>query len=164
MNLSPQQIGKRFEHDLEEVFRALQREYGFAWHRYVDTREAGNVVREQPADFMVTTSSGLALVEAKASMTLDHFRPSLLRPSQRGAIRHYAQMLGVQYHVLFRDDTSGRVDLLDGKFCLGDGSRKPIPTVVSTRSTHLLSTLVHQWNLPPLRAVLKKFKNRYGDT
>lgn len=164
MTLTPQQIGKRFEHDLEETFRALQREYGFAWTRFTDTHEAGNVVREQPADFLVKTPHGLTFVEAKASVTLDHFVPSLLRPSQRKAIRHYAQMLDTPYVVLFRDDTAGRVDMLQGKFCLGDGSRKPIPTVVSTRSTHLLSTLVRQWNLPPLITVLKKFKNRYGDT
>lgn len=157
--LSPQEIGKRWERDLEANFRTMQKFFGFKWHRFTDSHEAGNAVREQPADYLVTTPKGLALVEAKASTTLSRFRPSLLRPAQKGAIRHYAQMLGVPYFVLFRDDTSQRVDLLNGKDCL---EAKPIP-LRAFKTTALADALAEAWSLKPLRSTLQMFKQRYGD-
>lgn len=164
MTLTPQQIGKRFEHDLENAFRSMQKVYGFTWHRFVDTHEAGNAVREQPSDFLVTTSHGLALVEAKASATVTRFRPSMLRPSQRGAIRHYAQMLGMPYYILFRSDEDGIVEVHQGKHSLKLDGRKPLAPLLSTPKNRLEPALGDLWGLRPIRAVLRDFKNRYGDT
>ncbi len=158
LSFTSQEIGKRFERDLETAFRGMQKEFGFKWHRFTDTHEAGNVVREQPADYLVATPSGLALVEAKASMMLNRFRPSLLRPAQKGAIRHYAQMLGVPYFVLFRDDTDQRVDLLNGKDCL---EARPVP-LRAFKTTALADALAEAWALRPLRSTLQMFRQRYG--
>lgn len=158
LSLTSQEIGKRFERDLEACFRGMGKMYGFKWHRFTDTHEAGNVVRSQPSDYLITTSRGLAFMEAKASMTLSRFRPSLLRPDQKGAIRHYAQMLGMPYYVLFRDDVDQRVDVLDGKLCL-----QPKPTPLLSVRGDLAVALVAQWGLEPIKSVLRRFELRYGD-
>lgn len=161
--LTPQQIGKRFERDLNEAFRVLQKRFGFAWHRFTDTHEAGNVVREQPSDYLVTTPGGLVFVEAKASEVYDHFIPSLLRPSQKGAIKQYAQMLEVPYYVLFRSDSDGRVDWINGKSCLAATRSKRVPVIASTRKKDLSEFLAEAWGLKPIRVVIKKYNLRYGD-
>lgn len=161
--LTAQQIGRRFEADLQANFRTAQKLFGFAWHRFVDSKEAGNVVRTQPSDFLVTTSRGLALVEAKASTTVDHFVPSLLRPSQRQAIRHYGQMLNMPCFVLFRSDLDKRVDLLDGKLCLSATRSKRVPAIASTRAKDFSKFLAEAWGLEPIAGVVRNFNLRYGE-
>lgn len=105
-----QQIGKDFEKTLEGVFSSMRDKYGFMFHKFVDTKAAGNVVASQPADYLIGTPGQLSFMEAKSSDKVPNFRRSMLRPAQRGAIIQYSVGLGIPYHILF--EHKGRVDFI----------------------------------------------------
>lgn len=108
-----QQIGKDFEKTLEGVFSSLKNTHSFNYHKFIDTHAAGNIVAAQPSDYLVGIHRTLIFLEAKSSTKEKRLQKSMLRPSQRGAIKYYGMGLDLDYLVLFEHE--GRVDILDGR-------------------------------------------------
>lgn len=82
-------IGKWFEKEVvEKALAELERHHCCFQHRFVDSAEARNMVRGQPADYLLATQNEVYLIEAKATITGKNLQKSDMQPAQvAGMIR-----------------------------------------------------------------------------
>lgn len=109
-----QRAGKWFEKQVvEPALNLMERSHSAFQHRFVDTNEARNIVRGQPADYMFAVDGQAYLLEAKASEVKTKFIPSLLEAAQVSGILRWVRS-GNRAFIVFCDCGAGRVDILDG--------------------------------------------------
>lgn len=107
-------IGKWFEKEVvEPLLGDLEKGKLAFQHRFVDSGEAGNVVRGQPSDYLLSLNGISYLIEAKASEKAVHFRPSTLRPSQISGLYRWSRA-GNPSLILFYSHLTGEVQIWDG--------------------------------------------------
>lgn len=82
-------VGKWFEKEVvEKALAELERHTSCFQHRFVDSAEARNMVRGQPADYLLATPHRVYLIEAKATITGKNLQKSDVQPAQvSGMIR-----------------------------------------------------------------------------
>lgn len=121
-----QRAGKWFEKQVvEPALNSLEKSHRGFQHRFVDTNEARNVVRGQPADYLFALNGSSFLLEAKASEKRASFIPSLLEPAQVSGILRWIRS-GNRAFVVFCDCQLGRIDVIDGALAVEakmDGKR-----------------------------------------
>lgn len=151
-----QHIGSSFENYLEGVFKQLQKEYGFRYHRFVDSKDAGGIVASQPADYLFASDLEVGFIEAKASTTAKRLQLSMLRPAQKGAMRYYGQLLGRTYLIIFFNEAEDIISVYDGREVMR-GSKINHDKSILFRGDKklLLDSLVHLLELNPLAKCLK---------
>lgn len=162
MSRTGQDIGKKFEKALESAFEDLKKSHGFNYHKFVDTHAAGNVVASQPSDYLVTLPTGLAYLEAKASTKVPRFRQSMLRPAQRRTIMYDSQILGVPYYILFYNEDTDTIDLIDGAEALRSSRinwKKSL--LASCKSGDLSEMFEKVLSLEPLSETLRRYNKEY---
>jgi hypothetical protein len=122
-------IGKLFEKEFVKALRSLRDSHLLGWHRLTDTGAAGNVVAEQPSDYLLAVPPGAALpgsdqrmafCEAKASEVNAKLTKAAMKPAQRGAIAHFRMLLTIPYLVVFYDATGGKLQIWDGAAVMKD--------------------------------------------
>ena len=119
-----QDIGGDFEKQLQSCFSSLSKTHGFTYHKLTDTAAAGGIVQAQPSDYIITYGQVIAFLEAKASQVETKLGMAMLRPAQRGAIKHWGQLLGAQYFVVFYSEKTKLLDIVDGKLFMKHGARQ----------------------------------------
>ena len=93
--------------------------YGVYLHRFYDTRSAGSLLPQQPADFLILPQTGRTIfLEAKFSEGHESLRQcfsGLVKGHQLASARlvHRAK---AEYRVLFYSGLSGLVELWDGHY------------------------------------------------
>lgn len=135
-------IGKLFEKEMQGVFDTLKDSSLIGWHRLADTGSAGgSFIQAQPSDYLLALPPGsrsplneqrLLFVEVKASETNDFLTRKAMKPSQRGAICYYRQVLKLPYLVIFYAAHLGQIQVWDGAAVPGTGKLDKL---------HLLATL-----------------------
>ena len=162
MSRTGQDIGKKFEKALEGAFEDLKKSHGFNYHKFVDTHAAGNVVASQPSDYLVTLPTGLAYLEAKASTKVPRFRQSTLRPAQRRTIMYDSQILGVPYYILFYNEDTDTVDLIDGAEALRSNRINWSKSLLASCKPGDLSGMFEKvFSLEPLSETLRRYNKEY---
>lgn len=162
MSRTGQDIGKKFEKALESAFEDLKKSHGFNYHKFVDTHAAGNVVASQPSDYLVTLPTGLAYLEAKASTKVPRFRQSMLRPAQRRTIMYDSQILGVPYYILFYNEDTDTIDLIDGAESLRSSRINWSKSLLaSCKSGDLPSMLEKVFKLECISETLRRYNKEY---
>jgi hypothetical protein len=150
--------GNEFEVFLRNTFSSLKKTYGLSYHRFVDTRAAGNVVASQPSDFLVGVDGTLFYVEAKTSVE-ENFSRSMLRPHQRKAILFDSKLLNIPYWILFWSVTDQRVSVIDGVKAM-EGTRINIENcAVKCTREELSDLLIKMWNPTTMKELLVRSKN-----
>ena len=157
-------IGNLFEKQVEKVFRKLKATHAVSLHRLVDSGSAGNIVQSQPSDYLLGVPGSLGYLEAKASEKHKKLQLSMLRPSQRGAIKYYQGVLRIPYYVLFWDVVGSRIELWEGLTALKSSRTKKPLTVLNNCSFReklneeaLREFLIGQFNLRPLKELNLEF-------
>ena len=155
-----QQIGNSFENYLEGVFKQLQKEYGFRYHRFVDSKDAGGIVASQPADYLFASDLEIGFIEAKASTTAKRLQLSMLRPAQKGAIRYYGQLLGRTYLILFLNEAEDLVSVYDGREVMrGSKINHDKAMLLQVNKRLLRDSLATLLELDPLAKCLKNLES-----
>ena len=157
-----QQIGSSFEKYLEGVFKQLQKDYGFHYHAFVDSKSAGGIVASQPADYLFGTHKEIGYIEAKASVTHEHLQMSMLRPAQKGAIKRYGQLLGRTYLIVFFSEKTGEVSIYSGPEVMRGARinrRKSLLRISSKKDITIM--LAQELDLIPLKSCLDKMNKEW---
>lgn len=102
--------------------KALQRQYPIFFHRFSDSRAAGNLIADQPADFLLLSKGhGATFLEAKFSEVHDSLRSCFsgaVTASQLASAR-LAHRAGQRYLILFHSSCAHRFELWPGDYCAG---------------------------------------------
>jgi hypothetical protein len=116
---------KQLEDEISNYMKALQRNYPIFFHRFPDSRAAGNLISDQPSDFLVASKGhGLTLLEAKFSEVHDTLRACFagaVSANQLASAR-LAHRAGQRYLILFYSSCSGHFELWPGDYCAGQRS------------------------------------------
>jgi hypothetical protein len=110
---------KILETEIEDHLKAYQRLHPIFYHRFPDSRAAGNLIADQPSDFLVADKRGMILLEAKFSEVHDSLRSSFsgaVSPGQIASAR-LAHRAGQRYLFLFYSSSSGFFELWPGDYC-----------------------------------------------
>ena len=123
--LPSEKLGAWFEDELKKLFKDLQGHMPCMWHRFTDSKAAGNYVRAQPGDFLLASPTGVYLLEAKASgryKTLVSGLSNLMKKEQAVPLRLWnrAKQRGF---VFFINVPSGAVEIWDGYYVAVHRSR-----------------------------------------
>ena len=109
--------------DLEASIQAWlkdrQRTTKLAYHRFYDTKSAGNAMPAQPADFLIVMGGDPLLIEAKYSAVHDSLR-SCFSNSVKGhqlASARVWNRAGARYKLLFYTKSCNQVEVWDGLYC-----------------------------------------------
>lgn len=116
--LRPEKLGAWFEDELKPIFKNMQEHMGLYYHRFIDSKAAGNLVADQPADFMLKTKKGAFLIEVKASRrhkSLIGGLSSLMRKEQAVHLRMWDRADGDSL-VIFINVPSGHVEIWEGYY------------------------------------------------
>ncbi|RKX64030.1 MAG: hypothetical protein DRP42_07055 [Tenericutes bacterium] len=128
-NLSPHLLGAWWEEALKSHFDYIKATRPFYWHRFPDSKAAGNLIAEQPADFIVASPpSGAMLVEAKASAAHDSLRSCLSKNVSTGQALHHRMWAraGQESMFIFIGVSKPVVEIWNGKYvadCRASGAR-----------------------------------------
>ena len=113
------------ETEIATYFKALQRAYPIFFHRFADSRAAGNLIGDQPSDFLVAAKGqGMTLLEAKFSEVHDTLRSCFsgaVTANQLASAR-LAHRAGQRYLILFYSSCAGQFELWPGDYCAGQRS------------------------------------------
>jgi hypothetical protein len=113
---------KDLEDEVADYLRALQKHYPIFFHRFPDSRAAGNLIADQPSDFLVASKGhGLTLLEAKFSEVHDTLRSCFAGAVSAGqlASARLAYRAGQRYLILFHSSCAKRFELWPGDYCAG---------------------------------------------
>lgn len=112
------------EKDISNYLKALQRSYPIYFHRFADSRAAGNLISDQPSDFLVATKHGMTFLEAKFSEVHDTLRACFsgaVTANQLASAR-LVHRAGQRYLILFHSKCANRFELWPGDYCAGQRS------------------------------------------
>ena len=116
---------KGLEDAVSSYMKALQRAYPIFFHRFADSRAAGNLIADQPSDFLVAAKGqGMTLLEAKFSEVHDTLRSCFsgaVTANQLASAR-LAHRAGQRYLILFYSSCAGQFELWPGDYCAGQRS------------------------------------------
>jgi hypothetical protein len=110
---------KGLEDALEVLFVERMRSHPFFFHRFYDTRSAGNFLPGQPADFLCVNRGRVHFIEAKFSEKHDSLRNCFaghVRKNQLASAFLVKRALG-SYWLLFHSSKSGVFEIWDGAYC-----------------------------------------------
>ncbi|NCC34978.1 MAG: hypothetical protein EOM24_23655 [Chloroflexia bacterium] len=114
---------KALEDEIWSSLQDYQRHLHLLAHRFWDSRTAGNLMPDQPADFMaIHTREGktrVIFIEAKFSEVHDSLRACFagsVRPNQLASAR-LARRAGAQYLFVFYSQVVNRFEVWDGQYC-----------------------------------------------
>ena len=108
-----------FEAQVYAHGQSLMRHYGVFIHRFSDSRAAGNLVAQQPADFLVLGHTGRpTLLELKFSEAHESLRQcfsAMVKPHQLASARLVSRARG-EYQVLFYSKPAQQLEMWDGLY------------------------------------------------
>ena len=116
---------KKLEDEVESYLRSLQTHYPIFVHRLPDSRAAGNLIADQPSDFLVASKGhGMTLLEVKFSEVHDTLRSCFSGAVSAGqlASARLAHRAGQRYLILFHSSCAKRFELWPGDYCAGQRS------------------------------------------
>lgn len=109
--------------DLEASIQAwlkdAQRTTKLAYHRFYDTKSAGNAMPAQPADFFLVVGGAPLLIEAKYSAVHESLRSCFsnsVKGHQLASARIWSRA-GARYLILFYSKMASHVEVWDGPYC-----------------------------------------------
>lgn len=109
--------GDVWERAVEQALGLLSERELVFWHRFFDrasSKGAATYVSDQPSDYLVATTDGVTLLEAKASDNRTTPDKGCMQSSQRNAISRWRLLNGQPYCVLFWSMVTGEAHLYDG--------------------------------------------------
>ena len=109
---------ENLETEIRAELVSAQETRPLVWHRFVDSKAAGNVVARQPADFLACYIGKTVLIEAKFSEAHESLRSCLagaVKPHQLASARIWTRA-GAKYIVLFHSKLSGISEVWDGLY------------------------------------------------
>lgn len=172
------EIGHVFEAEVRKVLDLLKTAHHVAFHRLADTKSAGAVIAEQPADYLVGLPRGSQLpgtdqrmffLEAKASTEKTTLGKAAMQPAQRGAIARWRHLAQLPYLVLFWDSVGGTLQLWDGIKIMSDKNLKRSDAleewvncgmVTKLRTEYVAKLLVEYFEIPDGAATLASAEAR----
>jgi hypothetical protein len=110
---------KKLEDSIQDHAKERMAHYGVFLHRFYDTRTAGTLMPQQPADFLVLPQTGRTIfLEAKFSEAHDSLCQcfSDAVKSHQLASARLVTRAKADYRVLFYSGLSGLVELWDGLY------------------------------------------------
>lgn len=110
---------EKLEQAIQDELTQAQMNYQLACYRYYDTKSAGNVIPNQPADFQTCYKGKTILVEAKFSSVHESLRSCFagsVKSHQLASARIWNRA-GAGYIFLFYSSLSGLVEVWDGLYC-----------------------------------------------
>jgi hypothetical protein len=116
---------KGLEDAIANYMKSLQRAYPIFFHRFPDSRAAGNLIAEQPSDFLICSKGqGATFLEAKFSEVHDTLRASFSGSVTAGqlASARLVHRAGQRYLILFHSSCANRFELWPGDYCAGQRS------------------------------------------
>jgi hypothetical protein len=116
---------KGLEDAVSNYMKALQRAYPIFFHRFADSRAAGNLISDQPSDFLICAKRhGATFLEAKFSEIHDTLRSSFAAAvtANQLASARLAHRAGQRYLILFYSSCANRFELWPGDYCAGQRS------------------------------------------
>lgn len=109
-------IGDWFQAELWDRLQLLGKERRLYSHEFVDTRQAGRMVRSQPSDFMaITEGSETIFIEAKASEKHDSLRScfAMVSDHQCSEARKLVKV-GCRYMFWFYSEPRNMIEVWNG--------------------------------------------------
>ena len=106
------------EKEIEAFLKERQRRSNLFFHRFYDTRSAGNYLPSQPADFLAIHNGKTFFIEAKFSEVHDSLRATFanaVRAEQTASAR-LVKRAGGKYVFLFYSKNSQQFEVWDGKY------------------------------------------------
>jgi hypothetical protein len=113
------------EDEIQQFLVARQRIGKTMFHRFYDTRSAGNFMPGQPADFLVINNSKTYFIEAKFSEVHESLKScfSGAVSGNQTASAHMADRAGATYVFLFYSQKADLFELWDGEYCFQQRSK-----------------------------------------
>jgi hypothetical protein len=107
---------KDLEGKIQEVLVEAQKTKHIAWHRFSDTRSAGNYLSDQPSDFLAGRAGTALFIEAKFSEVHDTLRSCFAGAVTDGQIASARiwERAGFKYIVLFYSLPAKQVEIWRG--------------------------------------------------
>lgn len=133
---------------LESASQALladwQRTRQLFFHRFYDTKSAGNLLPAQPADFLVTYLGYTVYVDTKFSAKSDSLRACFSSnvKSHQTAAAKLARRAGAGYWFLFYSRPARQFELWDGLYCM---ERRHLGRPLESTSARRFLTLEDAW-------------------
>jgi hypothetical protein len=133
-------IGKWFEDKIQRELRFLQSSKGLYFHRLKDSRSAGRIVGNSPADFLVAYQGQCQLWEAKSSQVHPSLRSCLAGAVDSGQVGHHQMwhLNGLDSWFIFYSDLVAEVEFWRGRdvvFARAEG--KPLDKTQAYRRVSL---------------------------
>jgi hypothetical protein len=122
---------------LDTLFIDRTRKHKFFYHRFYDTRSAGNFLPEQPSDFLCINRGRAHFIEAKFSEKHDSLKScfaSNVKKSQLASAFLIKRAMS-NYWILFYSSTSQLFEVWDGGYCR-ERSKLGKPLELSERKTY----------------------------
>ena len=110
---------KELETALDTLFINRTRKHAFFFHRFYDTRSAGNYLPDQPADFLCLNRGRVHFIEAKFSERHDSLRSCFAGSVRKGQLASaflVKRAMG-NYWILFYSSNSRLFEVWDGGYC-----------------------------------------------
>lgn len=109
---------EKLEQAIQEELVRAQMDRPLAYYRYFDTKSAGNIIPNQPADFQTCQRGVTVLIEAKFSSVHESLRSCFagsVKGHQLASARIWTRA-GAGYIVLFYSALSGLVEVWNGLY------------------------------------------------
>jgi hypothetical protein len=130
-----QDIGYWFEGKVKDACAALQRDCGLFYHRFQDSKAAGNFTAGAPADFLLAFTGKVILVECKASRVQETLRSCLsamVDDGQAGSMHRWIANWNEGFF-LFYSDVLGQVEVWPADQVIAARNKgKPLPSAAET--------------------------------
>lgn len=110
---------EKLEQAIQEELVRAQMDRPIAYYRYYDTKSAGAIIPNQPADFQTCQRGVTILIEAKFSSVHESLRSCFagsVKGHQLASARIWTRA-GAGYIILFYSALSGLVEVWDGRYC-----------------------------------------------
>lgn len=116
---------QEMEAEIDKFLSERQRKSTTMFHRFYDTRSAGNYLPGQPADFLIINNGRTYFLEAKFSEVHESLKncfSGAVQPTQTASAR-LAVRAGASYYFIFYSKMIDQFELWEGNYCFEKRSR-----------------------------------------